>query len=149
MDDDADGLLGALARLARDPRYSEEEVNDLLILYALNGVPDVPAGRAVMELYSPPRVTKELKKLRRRVPGMRLVPGATFDLDEDEFGQSYDVLRAADRERIRARVHRDKPFLVVGSPKCTDYCWFNTNVNHHRMQPEELKRRLVEREVIG
>ena len=80
---------------------------------------------------------------------MRLVPGATFDLEEDENGEAYDVLRASDRQRIRERVHRDRPFLVVGSPKCTDYCWFNVTVNRHRMEPAELKRRLAERKVIG
>ena len=93
-------------------------------------------------------MTKEPKKRRRRVPGMRLVPGATFDLEEDEHGQTYDVLKASDRARIRDRVNRDKPFLVVGSPKCTDYFWFNTAVHHHRMSPEERARRLAEREVI-
>ena len=71
--------------------------------------------------------------------------GATFDLEEDEHGQTYDVLKASDRARIRDRVNRDKPFLVVGSPKRTDYCWFNTAVRHHRMSPEERARRLAER----
>ena len=100
------------------PPKLQQEAADLLILYALNGVPDAPAARAVVELYSPPRVTKELEKLRQRVPGTQLVPGATFDLEEDERGQSYDVLKKEDRARIRERVRRDKPFLVIGSPKC-------------------------------
>ena len=78
---------------------------------------------------------------------MGLAPGATFDLAEDEFGVTYDVLKAADRQRIRARVARDQPFLVVGSPPCTDWCWYNVSINHHRMPAQELRRRLVERQV--
>ena len=78
---------------------------------------------------------------------MGLVPGATFDLAEDEFGATYDVVKAADRQRIRARVARDQPFLVVGSPPCTDWCWYNVSINHRRMPAQELRRRLVERQV--
>ena len=68
MDADADeghedpgGYLGALQRLAvaMSPKV-QSEANDLLCLYALNGVPDASAAKAVVELYSPPRVTKEL-----------------------------------------------------------------------------------------
>ena len=83
MDDEAPegGWDRALDRLAQHmPKDLQLEVNDLLHLYARNGVPDARASRAVHELYSPPRVTKELKQMRRRVPGMRLVPGATFGL---------------------------------------------------------------------
>ena len=78
---------------------------------------------------------------------MGLVPGATFDLCEDEHGVAYDALEASDRQRIRKRVRRDKPFLVVGSPPCTDWCFYNVGINHKKMAPEELKRRLIEREV--
>ena len=86
--------------------------------------------------------------MRRRVPGMTLVPGATFDLEEDENGVAYDTLQAADRQRIRDRVRRDRPFLVVGSPCCRDYCLMQVNLNHPKMSPEERRRRLIEREVM-
>ena len=78
---------------------------------------------------------------------MALVPGVTFDLYEDEQGVAYDVLKAADRQRNRARVSRDRPLLVVGSPPCTDWCWYNVHANHKRMPAAELRRRLVERQV--
>ena len=68
------------------PPDLRREVKDLLDLYAQNGVSDAAATRAVAELYSPPCVTAELARMRRRVPGMALVPGATFDLQEDENG---------------------------------------------------------------
>ena len=83
----SDGWPGALRRLAKTmPPDLRSEVGELLQLYALNGVRDAAAARAVAELYSPPRVTTELARMRRRVPGMALVPGATFDLEEDENG---------------------------------------------------------------
>ena len=73
-----------MLRLASSmPPDLRKEVNDLLLLYALNGVADEPAAKAIAELYSPPRVTAELKETRKRCPGMGLVPGATFDLYED------------------------------------------------------------------
>ena len=74
------GMLGALARLVRSmPPDLRREVGDLLLLYALNGVADEPAARAIAELYSPTRVATELKEVRKRCPGMGLAPGATFD----------------------------------------------------------------------
>ena len=151
MEDDSGpgGWGGALRRLAKTmPPDLRREVSELLQLYALNGGRDAAANRAVAELYSPPRVTAELKRMRRRVPGMALVPGATFDLEEDENGVAYDVLKAEDRQRIRDRVIRDKPYLVAGSPKCTDYSSLTVNLVHPKMSKEELRRRLIEREVL-
>ena len=86
--------------------------------------------------------------MRRRVPGMALVPGATFDLEEDENGVAYDALLAVDRQRIRERVIRDEPYLVVGCPKCTDYSALTVNLQHPKMTEKELRRRLIEREVL-
>ena len=65
------GNLGALRRLAKAmPSDLRWQVDELLLLYALNGVSDAAATRAVVELYSPPRVTLELERMRRRVLGM-------------------------------------------------------------------------------
>ena len=140
--------MGALARLTRSmPPDMRKQVYDLLLLYALKGVTDARAADAIAELYSPPRVTVELRRMRRRCPGMGLVPGATFDLHEDEDGVAYDVLTAVDRQRIRERAARGRPFLVVGSPPCTDWCYYNVQVNHRHMAPAELRRRLIERQV--
>ena len=145
----SDGWPGALRRLAKTmPPDLRAEVGELLQLYAFNGVRDAAAARAVAELYSPPRVTEELKRMRRRAPGMTLVPGATFDLEEDENGVAYDALVAEDRQRIRERIIRDEPYLVVGSPKCTDYSALTVNLQHPKMSEKELRRRLVEREVL-
>ena len=49
------GMMGALLRLGHSmPPDLRREVDDLLLLYALNGVADEPAARAIAELYSPP-----------------------------------------------------------------------------------------------
>ena len=139
---------GRLQRLcAAMPASLQAQVGELLQLYALNGVPDARAASAVSELFSPPRVTKELRKMLRRVPGMGLVPGSTFDLQEDEHGEAYNVLLAEDRARIRARIERDEPFLVVVSPDCRGWGSFNEDTNFQKMSPEAVRRRLVEREV--
>ena len=89
--------MGALARMVSSlPPDLRKEVDDLLLLYTLKGVADAAAAKAIAELYSPPRVTAELQKVRRRCPGMGLVPGATFDLCEGEHGAAYDVLKVVD-----------------------------------------------------
>ena len=85
--------------------------------------------------------------MRARCPGMGIVPGATFDLYEDQEGVADDVLKAEDRQRIRTMVSRDKPLLVVGCPPCTDWCFYNVVLNHPRMPVAELRRRLIERQV--
>ena len=53
-----------------------------------------------------------------------------------------------DRQRIRKRVLRHKPYLVVGSPKCTDYSNLTVKLQRPKMDREELRRRLAEREVL-
>ena len=152
MEEDAaeDGMMmGRLGSMVKSmPEDLRNTVRELLELYALNGVSNKDAEKAVAELFSPPRVTKELRRMRARCPQMKLVPGATFDLTEDEHGNSYNVLKLEDRKRVRERVSSDEPWLVIGCPPCVDYSFFNVTLNHKKMDPKELKRRLVEREVF-
>ena len=55
MADSGPDWNASLRRLAKQmPAELQREVDELLILYALNGVPDAAASRAVSELYSPP-----------------------------------------------------------------------------------------------
>ena len=76
-----------------------------------------------------------------------LAPGATFDLRVDEHGLSYDVLKTTDRQRIRERLDRERPWLVVGSPPCVDWGIFNQNLDLRRMTESEVRRRMVIAEV--
>ena len=126
-----DELLGALRegvvpgirnkRMAREaPRLYER----LLV----SGVSRGDAEAKVVELYSVPRVTSALSTL----PYMGLVGGPTFDLRKDENGQSWDFRLAEHRDRARRRILREKPFLVVGSPPCTEYSAVQA-LNHRRL----------------
>ena len=68
-------------------------------------------------LFSPPRVTAELGRL----PQMSLVGGSTFDLRCDANGVDWGFRREADRRRAREQIQKEKPYLVIGSPPCTDF----------------------------
>ena len=118
MDSDMLGpLLSSLSK-AMGPNL-RKEADELLDLFVLEGLDTKQASTAVAELFSPPRVNVQLKKLRRAIPTIGLRPGSTFDLQYDENGDSYNFLTAVDRQRARDRVNREKPYLVIGSPPCT------------------------------
>ncbi len=74
--------------------------------------PTMPSTR-VVELFSPPRVTKALPA------GTRLVAGSTFDLHADVDGTRWDFSKAQDRKLALERIRAEEPFLVIGSPPCT------------------------------
>eukprot|EP00974_Lingulodinium_polyedra_P071635 6929489-Lingulodinium_polyedra.AAC.1 len=130
-----DAMLGAL--FASMPVQLRREAEGLLDLFAIHGCSAADSKRKVAELYSPPRVTVELGKMRRVCPGLSLREGSTFDLYEDEHGERYDFLTARDRQRARERLREERPWLVVGSPPCTDYCQFNEGLNFKRMPEAE------------
>ena len=103
------------------PALLQLQVEELRDLFAINGDSRQVAKRRIVELFSVPRVTKELKHMKKLIPGLAMTPGSTFDLSVDEHGNRYDFLLAADRRRARARLRRERPWLIVGSPPCTDY----------------------------
>ena len=80
----------------------------------------------VSEIYSPPRVTAEL----RRRPRRHLLPGFALDLtvlDPDD-GQPWDFCSREKREKARAMRRKTKPFLLIGSSECTAFCtWQHLN----------------------
>jgi hypothetical protein len=65
------------------PDAVRAEATMLLELLLVHGVGADAAKAKVAELFSPPRVTKELKKVR----SLHLAPGSTFDLVADASGQ--------------------------------------------------------------
>ena len=95
------------------------------------------ARAKVAELFSPPRVSAEIARL----PCLHLAPGETFDLREGRDGRVWDFRRAADREEALRRIRAEEPFVVIGSPPCTDFCRFNENLNFRNMSPWEVRRR--------
>ena len=105
----------------------------------LHGVSRGDAAAKVVELYSPPRVTAELGRL----PHMSLVGGPTFDLRSGANGVAWDFCKADHRRRAREQFQREEPFLVIGSPPCTDFCSVQ-NLNRHCFSPAEVQRRRTE-----
>ena len=74
----------------------------------VHGVGAEAAKAKVAELYSPPRVTKELRKVR----SMNLAAGSTFDMVADSAGRMWDFRRAEDRARARRQISEEKPYLA-------------------------------------
>ena len=95
------------------------------------GATEVEAKETLIEVYSPPRVTK----VASRCPKYRILPGGAYDLRPGPDGVSWDFTRRDHREEVRRRVARAKPYILIGSPPCTDWRAFNVRVNHPRMDP--------------
>ena len=119
------------------------EATTLMELLMVHGVEADVAKAKVSELYSPPRVTKELAKTH----SMTLVPGSTFDMIADSSGKTWDFRRAEDRARARKQIAEEKPYLVIGSPPCTNFSRLQ-NLNRYKVGEEELDRRRAEDRVL-
>ena len=73
------------------------------------------AGRRIIsEMYSPPRVTEELRKMKHK----HLLPGFALDLTvvDPEDGLPWDFSKSGKREKARQMRRRQKPYLLIGSP---------------------------------
>ena len=75
------------------------------------------ALRAVVsEVCSPPRVTA----LAKLCPEYGVLPGFAFDLTtHDQDGRAWDFDDKEMQRRAWAKIEREKPLLIVGSPMCT------------------------------
>ena len=73
-------------------------------------------AKIVSEIYSPPRVTDEIRRSRFK----HVLPGFAFDLTVDDpfDGQPWDFSMAEKRERARRLLRQQKPYLLIGSPAC-------------------------------
>jgi len=89
-------------------------------------------------MYSPPRVTKEIKRGRYR----NLAPGFALDLtviDPDD-GAPWDFTRKDKREKARRMQREQKPILLICSPMCT---YFSTwqYLNFSKSQDKDAIRK--------
>ena len=77
------------------------------------------AKKLVSEIYSPPRVTALIRQIRSK----HFLPGYAFDLTtvDPADGKPWDFSIAAKRERARALLREQKPYLLIGSPMCTAF----------------------------
>jgi hypothetical protein len=125
-----------IAHLCPELRDNEsiEGANRLYELLLTMGADANMAKSKVAELYSPPRVTTYIGSL----PHVSLEAGMTFDLRVGADGKQWDFLKAEDRARARMLIAREKPFIVIGSPPCTDLSVWNTHLNHKNMRPGEV-----------
>ncbi len=86
-------------------------------LFLVQGASRGIARSKVCELFSPPRITEEM----RRIPNFTIQGGSTYDRCADRNGKSYDFMKSADRKRVRQEIATQKPFMVIGSPPCTPF----------------------------
>jgi len=73
----------------------------------------------VSEIYSPPRVTAELRRSKYKF----MLPGFALDIsgiDEDD-GQPWNFCIAGKRDKVRRMVNEQKPFMLIGCPPCKAY----------------------------
>ena len=140
-DMESDPMLDAL--IASMPGKLAESATAVKNLFIISGCPARAAQRRVVELFSPPRVTRELGSwgMTRACPS--LTAGSTFDLHADKDGNVYDFLNASDHQRCRDRIRAEKPFMVLGSPPCT---WWSAlmSLNIPKMDKGEAARREAE-----
>ena len=134
---DTQNMLMSIGILNKNVHKEADKIRRVLLVCG----GDKPTVRAkVMEIYSPPRVTAAARKhIYLNIEG-----GMSFDLRADENGIKWDFTQIQDRARARRKIHEEKPFCVIGSPPCTDFCILNQNINHPKMDPDEVKRRMVE-----
>ena len=139
-------LMGSLLLELRELNPSRRLVREATRLYELllaTGVSPGDARAKIVELYCPPRVTSEAATL----PWLSLAGGPTFDLRADADGRSWDFRLESDRRRARARIAREKPFLVIGSPPCTAFSVIQA-MNRGRVDAATRARQLAEARVL-
>ena len=97
--------------------------------------------KVISEIYSPPRITKELSCL----PNARLIPGYALDLTvaDPADGEPWDFSIASKRRRARLLLQQQRPMLIVGSPECRAFSTWN-QLNRFRHSPAIAER--LERE---
>ena len=135
---DADAMIDFLG--AHVPAIALPAATELYELFLVHGTPARAARAKIIELYSPPRVTKELS----RMPMLPLAAGSTFDLRREVDGKSWDFTKACDRAAVFRQIRSERPALVIGSPPCTMFSRLNINLNAKKMGQGEWARRRVE-----
>ena len=129
----ADTMLEAL--LAAMPEQLAADARGARGLFIVSGCPPRQAQHNAAELYSPPRVARQLATPPMRQPCPNLTIGLTSDIIADEQGKSYNLLVMEDRQRCRDRLRMERPCLVVGRPPCT---WWSSSMalNKPKMSAE-------------
>ena len=109
-----------MLNLVSNTGMSEGVAKDFMNIYELFLVQGATKGIArakVCELFSPPRVTDEI----RRLPNITIAGGATYDLVADRNGRTFDFTKAADRRKVRREIEETETYFVIGSPPCAAF----------------------------
>ena len=126
--------------------------NEELVLMSL-GVYAAPKRRdatlpkaMVAEIYSPPRVTEELR--RRPWTWRSLVPGFAFDLivNDPDDNMPWDFSKSGKRSKAMRMIQENKPYMVIGSPCCTAFSAWQA-LNALRTRDLEKMRRAMARAI--
>ena len=142
-DDDSDDMeMLNLIQSGMPEQVAKDYINIyevLLVQGASKGV----AKQKVTELFSPPRVTEEM----RRVPNLMFEGGETYDLFQDKNGKAWDFRKAADRKQVRAEIMEQKPWMVIGSPPCTAFSSL-MSFNKNRMDNNKFNKQISEGKLL-
>ncbi len=95
-------------------------------------------GTDIMEIYSPPRVTKEAQRQndQRKHPPFRV--GQAMDLTT-----GFDFRRPQDRLLALRRVRRFRPALLILCPPCTTFSLLR-NLSNHKRDPRVVRDEEIE-----
>ena len=84
------------------PKREAEHAVQLLEALLVAGMQRGEALKKVAEIYSPPRVTSEMRDTRWAKLGIG--PGMSFDLIKDEEGRSWNFSNMQDRAAVRRKI---------------------------------------------
>ena len=103
------------------------------------------ARRLVSEIYSPPRVTQLLHETRHK----HLMPGFAFDITmvDPVDGQPWDFALEHKRRRARAMIREQRPYVLIGSPMCTQFCTWQ-KLNEAKSSDKAAVRRAREAAIV-
>ena len=95
-----------------------------------------------MEIYGRGGLSDLAEKQRRN---LNLSGLAALDLrTQKPNGEPWNFNKKSDHKEALRLYEELKPDWVVGSPPCTDFSSWNIGINHKRMDPAEVERRLAE-----
>jgi len=133
-EDDEDDMMGLLQ--AGMPNDVAKDFLNIYELFLIQGASRGVARAKVAELFSPPRVTEEI----RRMPNLTIEGGQTYDIFADKDGRKWNFLKASDRKAVRKEIEDLKPFFVIGSPPCTPF----SSLRFFNKDKKSYKEKLVE-----
>ncbi len=112
-DDTNMDLIGALGSLepSFDDEISELMLNQMGSTRSYHREGRKAMRRTVSEVYSPPRVTAMLRKMKSKF----LAPGFALDLTvvNPEDGRPWDFTKAKKREKARDMIRKYKPYMFT------------------------------------